>query len=156
AAAGRPIAAPSANPSGRVSPTTAAHVMEGLGKATQLAFVLDGGACPLGLESSVIGFPGGVPTLLRPGAEAREEIEAVLGARLADADATSGQEGRASPGQLESHYAPGSPLRLDAETVSGDEVLLAFGPAAPEAATTMNLSPKGDLREAAANLFTML
>jgi len=156
AAAGRPIAAPSANPSGRVSPTTAAHVMEGLGKAAQLAFVLDGGACPLGLESSVIGFPGGVPTLLRPGAIAREEIEAVLGAPLAAADATSGEEGRASPGQLASHYAPGSPLRLDAETVSGDEVLLAFGPAAPEAATIMNLSPRSDLREAAANLFAML
>lgn len=155
-AAGRPIAAPSANPSGRVSPTTAAHVLEGLGAAAALAFVLDGGACPLGLESSVIGFPGGVPTLLRPGAVAREEIEAVLGAPLADADAASGEEGRASPGQLESHYAPGSPLRLDAETVTPDEVLLAFGPDAPEAETAMNLSPKGDLREAAANLFAML
>lgn len=156
AAAGRPIAAPSANPSGRVSPTTAAHVMEGLGAAAQLAYVLDGGACPLGLESSVIGFPSGVPTLLRPGAIAREEIEAVLGAPLADANAASGEEGRASPGQLESHYAPGSPLRLNAERVSDDEVLLAFGPAAPEAATALNLSPMGDLREAAANLFAML
>lgn len=156
AAAGRPIAAPSANPSGRVSPTTAAHVMEGLGAAAQLAYVLDGGACPLGLESSVIGFPGGVPTLLRPGAVAREEIEAVLGAPLADTDAASGEEGRASPGQLESHYAPASPLRLNAENVSSDEVLLAFGAAVPEAATVLNLSPKGDLREAAANLFAML
>ena len=110
-AAKRPLAAPSANPSGKVSPTTAAHVMEGLGEAPELALVLDGGACPLGLESTVIGFPQGAPTLLRPGAVAREEIEKVLGKKLMDADAASGEEGRASPGQLESHYAPGSPIR---------------------------------------------
>lgn len=152
----RPLAAPSANPSGKVSPTTAAHVMEGLGTAPQLAFVLDGGACPLGLESTVIGFPQGVPTLLRPGAVAREEIEKVLGKKLADADATSGEEGRASPGQLESHYAPGSPIRLDTREVAEDEVLLAFGPDAPTAKTSMNLSVSGDLKEAAANLFAML
>lgn len=155
-AAKRPLAAPSANPSGKVSPTMAAHVMEGLGSAPQLAFVLDGGSCPLGLESTVIGFPQGVPTLLRPGAVAREEIEKVLGKKLMDADAASGEEGRASPGQLESHYAPGSPIRLDAREVAEDEVLLAFGPDAPEARTSMNLSPSGDLREAAANLFAML
>ncbi len=155
-AAKRPLAAPSANPSGKVSPTMAAHVMEGLGSAPQLAFVLDGGSCPLGLESTVIGFPQGVPTLLRPGAVAREEIEKVLGKKLMDADAASGEEGRASPGQLESHYAPGSPIRLDAREVAEDEVLLAFGPDAPKAKTSMNLSPSGDLREAAANLFAML
>ncbi|MBC7103608.1 MAG: threonylcarbamoyl-AMP synthase [Parvibaculum sp.] len=152
----RPLAAPSANPSGKVSPTQAAHVMEGLGDAPQLAFVLDGGACPLGLESTVIGFPQGIPTLLRPGAVARDEIEAVLGRPLADADAASGEEGRASPGQLESHYAPGSPIRLDATEVAEDEVLLAFGPDAPKAKTSMNLSASGDLTEAAANLFAML
>lgn len=152
----RPLAAPSANPSGKVSPTQAAHVMEGLGEAPQLAFVLDGGACPLGLESTVIGFPQGIPTLLRPGAVARDEIEAVLGRPLADADAASGEEGRASPGQLESHYAPGSPIRLDAAEVAEDEVLLAFGPDAPKAKTSMNLSASGDLKEAAANLFAML
>ena len=152
----RPLAAPSANPSGKVSPTAAAHVMEGLGSATQLAFVLDGGSCPLGLESTVIGFPQGMPTLLRPGAVAREEIEKVLGRKLADADAASGEEGRASPGQLESHYAPGSPIRLDAREVAEDEVLLAFGPDAPTAKTSMNLSVSGDLKEAAANLFAML
>jgi len=155
-AAKRPLAAPSANPSGKVSPTQAAHVMEGLGAAPQLAFVLDGGACPLGLESTVIGFPQGIPTLLRPGAVARDEIEAVLGRPLADADAASGEEGRASPGQLESHYAPGSPIRLDATEVAEDEVLLAFGPDAPKAKTSMNLSASGDLTEAAANLFAML
>lgn len=155
-AAKRPLAAPSANPSGKVSPTTAAHVMEGLGHAPELAFVLDGGSCPLGLESTVIGFPQGIPTLLRPGAVARDEIENVLGKPLMDADAASGEEGRASPGQLESHYAPGSPMRLNAADVAKDEVLLAFGPDAPEAKTSMNLSVSGDLREAAANLFAML
>lgn len=152
----RPLAAPSANPSGKVSPTTAKHVMEGLGDAPQLAYVLDGGACPLGLESTVIGFPQGIPTLLRPGAVAREEIETALGRPLADADAARGEEGRASPGQLESHYAPGSPIRLDATAVAEDEVLLAFGTDAPKAKISMNLSTCGDLTEAAANLFAML
>lgn len=156
AEAKRPLAAPSANPSGKVSPTQARHVMEGLGDAPQLAFVLDGGACPLGLESTVIGFPQGIPTLLRPGAVARDEIEAVLGRPLADADAASGEEGRASPGQIESHYAPGSPIRLDATAVAEDEVLLAFGAHAPKAKISMNLSASGNLTEAAANLFAML
>lgn len=155
-AAERPIAAPSANRSGRVSPTRAAHAMSELGDAEALAMVLDGGPCRLGLESSVIGFPQGIPTLLRPGAVAREAIEAVLGGRLAEADAGSGEAGRASPGQLESHYAPGSPLRLNATDVGPDEVLLAFGPDAPETKTSMNLSTSGELTEAAANLFAML
>lgn len=152
-AAKRPIAAPSANASGKVSPTRAEHVMESLGHSTLLAMVLDGGACRLGLESTVIGFPEGIPTLLRPGAVARAEVEAVLGRRLADADAASGEAGRASPGQLESHYAPGAPLRLNAREAGPDEVLLGFG---PEAKSSMNLSASGDLTEAAANLFAML
>ncbi len=152
-AAKRPIAAPSANASGKVSPTQASHVMESLGHTDLLAMVLDGGACRLGLESTVIGFPEGIPTLLRPGAVARAEIEAVLGRRLADADAASGEAGRASPGQLESHYAPGAPLRLNAREAGPDEVLLGFG---PEAKSSMNLSASGDLTEAAANLFAML
>lgn len=155
-AAERPIAAPSANRSGRVSPTRAAHVMAELGDAETLAMVLDGGPCRLGLESTVIGFPQGIPTLLRPGAVARDDIEKVLGRRLAEADAGAGEEGRASPGQLESHYAPGSPLRLNATEAGKDEVLLAFGPDAPDAKTSMNLSTSGDLTEAAANLFAML
>ncbi|MBX3493989.1 MAG: threonylcarbamoyl-AMP synthase [Parvibaculum sp.] len=155
-AAERPIAAPSANRSGRVSPTQAAHVMAELGGAETLAMVLDGGPCRLGLESTVIGFPQGIPTLLRPGAVARDDIEKVLGRRLAEADAGAGAEGRASPGQLESHYAPGSPLRLNATDVGKDEVLLAFGGQAPDAKTSMNLSTCGDLTEAAANLFAML
>ena len=155
-AAARPIAAPSANPSGKVSPTNAAHVTEGLGNAPELAVVLDGGPCPLGLESTVVGFPDGVATLFRPGAVPREEIEKLLGKPLADADAGSGDEGRTSPGLLESHYAPGSPLRLEAATVRDDEALLAFGPNVPRAEISMNLSPSGDLTEAAANLFAML
>ncbi len=158
-AAKRPIAAPSANASGKVSPTRAEHVMDSLGHSSLLAMVLDGGPCVLGLESTVVGFPGGIPTLLRPGAVARSEIERVLGRPLSDADATpgeAGEAGRASPGQLESHYAPGAPIRLNAASVGADEVLLAFGADAPEAEISMNLSVCGDLREAAANLFAML
>jgi L-threonylcarbamoyladenylate synthase len=155
-AAERPVAAPSANRSGRVSPTRAAHVVSELGDAETLAMVLDGGPCRLGLESTVVGFPQGIPTLLRPGAVARAAIEAVLGHRLAEADATTGEAGRASPGQLESHYAPGSPLRLNAREVGADEVLLSFGTQAPDAKTSMNLSTCGNLTEAAANLFAML
>ena len=154
-AAGCPIAAPSANASGEISPTRAAHVMQSLGHAEALALVLDGGACPLGVESTVIGFPaGGHPTLLRPGAVAREEIETVLGAKLEEADVASGEEGRSSPGQLASHYAPKAKLRLNVEKPETDELWLGFGPGQPEAA--LNLSPSGDLGEAAANLFAML
>ena len=148
-----------ANASGKVSPTTAAHVMESLGYSPLLAMVLDGGSCAIGLESTVVGFPGGIATLLRPGAVARGEIERVLGKPLSDADAVpseTGEAGRASPGQLESHYAPGAPIRLNAASVGADEVLLAFGPDAPEAEISMNLSVCGDPREAAANLFAML
>ena len=154
-AAGCPIAAPSANASGEISPTRAAHVMQSLGHAKALALVLDGGACPLGVESTVIGFPtSGHPTLLRPGAVAREEIEKVLGAKLDEADVASGEEGRSSPGQLASHYAPKAKLRLNVSKPEQDELWLGFGPDQPEAA--LNLSATGDLGEAAANLFAML
>jgi len=154
-AAGCPIAAPSANASGEISPTRAAHVMQSLGHAAALALVLDGGACPLGVESTVIGFPASRrPTLLRPGAVAREEIETVLGAKLEEADVASGEEGRSSPGQLASHYAPKAKLRLNVEKPETDELWLGFGPDQPEA--TLNLSATGDLGEAAANLFAML
>lgn len=153
-ATGRPVAAPSANASGEVSPTRAAHVVASLGGREALALVLDGGPCPLGIESTVVGFPqNGAPTLLRPGAIAREEIEHVLGRRLAEADAASGEAGRSSPGQLASHYAPRSPLRLDAGQAREGELLLGFGPSAE---ASLNLSPAGDLGEAAANLFAML
>jgi len=153
AATGRPLAAPSANPSGRLSPTKAHHVAEGLGDATALALILDGGPCALGLESTVIGLPeGGRPTLLRPGAVPREEIEAVLGTKLADPSAPGDTEGRSSPGMLVSHYAPTASLRLEAAEQHEDELLLGFG----SVACDLNLSPTGDLREAAANLFSML
>jgi len=140
-----PIAAPSANPSGRISPTSAAHVAAGLSRDVEL--ILDGGATPLGLESTVIGFDGDAPVLLRPGAIARQTIEVIAGP-LATADAAI-----RSPGQLESHYAPRATLRLNVREKEPGETLLGFG-ATPDA--TLNLSPAGDLREAAANLFAML
>jgi L-threonylcarbamoyladenylate synthase len=142
---GRPIAAPSANVSGRISATTAAHVAESL--SDRIDFILDGGPATLGLESTVIGFDGTVPVLLRPGAIAREEIEAVVGPLAAPDDAIR------SPGQLESHYAPRARLRLNADNLRPGEVLLGFGEAA---GAGRNLSLRGDLKEAAANLFAML
>ncbi len=153
-AAGRPIAAPSANTSGEVSPTLAAHVAQSLGHAETLAMILDGGPCALGLESTVIGFPAAGPTLLRPGAVPRADIETVIGQALLDADMTSGEEGRSSPGQLASHYAPRARLRLDVLEPRNDEAWLGFGRDQDRAA--LNLSRSGDLKEAAANLFAML
>jgi L-threonylcarbamoyladenylate synthase len=147
AAAGVPIAAPSANLSGRVSPTCARHAEEDLGRAVDI--ILDGGATQAGLESTIVAFAP-APTLLRPGGQPREDIEAVLGRRLRDYRET----GVLSPGQLASHYAPRSRLRLGATACEAGELLLAFGPGAPEDA--LNLSPSGDLREAAANLFAYL
>ena len=147
-----PIAAPSANRSGRVSPTTAAHVEAELDDRP--AMILDGGPCPFGIESTVIAVLGDAPALLRPGALPREAIELVLGAPLAAA--TANHRG-ASPGQLETHYAPITPIRLAATSVAPDEVLLAFGRDAPEGArVTINLSPSGNLEEAAARLFAAL
>ena len=156
-ATGRPLAAPSANASGKVSPTRAEHVVESLGHSPLLTMVLDGGPCEMGLESTVIGFPeGGTPTLLRPGAVAREDIEKVLGAPLAEAEPHAGEAGRSSPGQLASHYAPNAPIRLNARDKQEDEILLGFGPDGPSLGASLNLSVKGDLTEAAANLFAML
>jgi L-threonylcarbamoyladenylate synthase len=147
-----PIAAPSANRSGRVSPTMAAHVEAELGDVP--AMILDGGPCPLGIESTVVGVAGDAPVLLRLGAVPREAIQAVLGQALplANEDAAI-----ASPGQLERHYAPNTPLRLGATDVRAREALLAFGPNAPRGAiASINLSASGDLEEAAANLFASL
>jgi len=143
---GRPLAAPSANASGRVSPTTAAHVAEELGDKVEL--ILDGGATSLGIESTVIGYDNGRPVLLRPGAAPREAIEKIAG----PLGASSG-DAIASPGQLESHYAPRAKLRLNAREAEPGEMLLAFG---PDASAAMNLSPASDLKEAASNLFAML
>jgi L-threonylcarbamoyladenylate synthase len=154
-AAGRPIAAPSANRSGAVSPTQAEHVSESLGDRVSL--ILDGGPCLVGVESTVIDLSGNRPTLLRPGGATREAIEAVIGP-IAMSDALpSGDSARKSPGQLESHYAPGRPVRLEATSVGPDEGLLAFGPTPPAGAMlTYNLSPTGNLAEAAANLFAQM
>ena len=147
AQSGLAIAAPSANPSGRITATTAAHVAEGLGDKVDL--ILDGGATPLGLESTVIGFEDGGPILLRAGSISREAIEAVAGPLRAPHDAKV-----QAPGQLASHYAPRASLRLNAREAKAGETLLGFGPNAPHDAR--NLSRGGDLREAAANLFAML
>jgi L-threonylcarbamoyladenylate synthase len=149
AAAGRPIAAPSANASGQVSPTTAAHVAQSLGDKVDL--ILDGGPTAHGIESTVIGFENCNAVMLRPGAIAREEIERITGPLPAPAS-----EALSSPGRLPSHYAPRAKLRLNAEDVRDGEALLAFGPDVPPARKALNLSPSGDLKEAAANLFAML
>jgi L-threonylcarbamoyladenylate synthase len=143
----RPVVAPSANPSGRMSPTTAGHVRARLGKKVDL--ILDGGACAVGVESTIVGFLGHEPELLRPGGLAREEIERVMGCQLAKARAS---DAPVAPGQLESHYAPHAELRLDAETRRPGEIYLGFGKRDGD----RNLSASGDLIEAAANLFRML
>jgi L-threonylcarbamoyladenylate synthase len=152
-AAGRPLAAPSANRSGRVSPTEAAHVAaEFAGDGP--ALILDGGPCAVGVESTVLDLSGEVPALLRPGGVTLEQLEAALG-RIATPAADSAAP--RAPGQLASHYAPSLPLRLAAAAAHPGEALLAFGPEAPaESAATLNLSRTGDLTEAAANLFAML
>ncbi|MBU6505930.1 MAG: threonylcarbamoyl-AMP synthase [Alphaproteobacteria bacterium] len=149
-ATGRPLAAPSANRSGHVSPTTADHVLDELGG--RIAAVLDGGPCRVGIESTVIDLSEAQPALLRPGGVTREQLEAVLG-HLGD----TGHAGAPrSPGMLERHYATARPLRLAATTVAPDEALLAFGDPLLGAAVTFNLSPTRDLTEAAANLFAAL
>jgi L-threonylcarbamoyladenylate synthase len=154
-AVGRPLAAPSANRSGTVSPTRAEHVAESLGDRVKM--ILDGGPCQVGLESTVLDLSTDAPTLLRPGGATREAIEAVIGPIALSDAIPSGDSARKSPGQLESHYAPTRPVRLNASTVVADEGLLAFGPDVPSGALlTLNLSPGGELAEAAANLFAML
>jgi L-threonylcarbamoyladenylate synthase len=154
-ACGRPIAAPSANASGKVSPTAAAHVAQSLG--AKVALILDGGRCPVGVESTVLDLSAPLATLLRPGGVTEEEIAALIGPLAAPAPATQSDEARPSPGLLESHYAPELPLRLDARELRRGEALLAFGPTPlAGAAHCENLSPAADLKEAAANLFAML
>ncbi len=159
-ACGRPLAAPSANPSGRVSPTTAAHVREGLGGKVPL--VLDGGPCTVGLESTVLDLSGPVARILRPGSIGAAALCAALGAHVegagvSAADPATGAAAPKAPGMLSSHYAPGAPVLLDvpADAVAQGTLLLGFGPL-PDGAAALNLSPAGDLREAAANLFAML
>jgi len=185
-AAGRPIAAPSANRSGRVSPTTAAHVAAEFGAADPhpptaaamgpplarnagegarghrprageglgLAMILDGGACPVGIESTVLDLTGPTPALLRPGGVTLEQLTEIFGhIETSPPDENTPR----APGRLPSHYAPGLPLRLDAVNARPGEALLAFGPKTPPSFAEMQcLSHTGDLAEAAANLFLML
>ena len=150
---GRPLAAPSANSSGRISPTSAAAVMSDLGGRIKL--VVDGGDTPVGVESTIVKAEGGALRLLRPGGVEAEEIERAAGTKL-----LRGGGGVEAPGMLASHYAPGALLRMNAARVGPGEALLAFGPrriaGADRAAALINLSPSGDLREAAANLFSHL
>ncbi|WP_298850719.1 L-threonylcarbamoyladenylate synthase [uncultured Ruegeria sp.] len=141
-----PVAAPSANPSGQISPTTAAHVWSGLGG--KIAGVLDDGPCGVGLESTIVGLAGD-PTLLRPGGIALEQIEKLLNLRL---HLHQSGDLLTAPGQLQSHYAPDAPVRLNAMARRGDEVLLGFG----SIECDLNLSSEGNLTEAAANLFASL
>ena len=138
-----PIAAPSANPSGRISPTTAAHVEKGL--SGRIAAIVDDGPCPVGLESTIIGFAQGAPVLLRAGGLPTADIEALLGVPLA----RPATDEITAPGQLGSHYAPQGAVRLNAREARGDELLLGFG----DITGDLNLSTSGDLAEAAANLF---
>ncbi len=148
AAFGGPVAAPSANRSGRPSPTTLADAREETGEAA--AAFLDGGPCAVGLESTVVALVD-QPRLLRPGAVTREEIEAVIGP-LAEAEA----DAKRSPGRLARHYSPNAPVRLNADGPGPGEAFLAFGSGAPEGPLVWNLSPAGDPAEAAANLFAFL
>jgi len=140
---GEPVAAPSANPSGRISPTEAAHVYAGL--SGRIEAILDGGACDVGVESTIVGLAGDV-ALLRPGGLPREALEQALGHPLAS---HGKDDPLTAPGQMTSHYAPGAPLRLNVTTPRPGERLLGFGPVE----CTLNLSYAGDLTEAAANLF---
>lgn len=150
---GRPLAAPSANSSGKISATTAHAVADDLGSRIKL--VVDGGATPVGLESTIVKVEHEGLRLLRPGGIAAAEIEAVAGVQL-----LRGASGIQAPGMLASHYAPGAAMRLGVETVASGEALLAFGPrraAGWQAAVAVrNLSERGDLTEAAANLFAFM
>lgn len=147
AAFGGAVVAPSANRSGRPSPTTFDDAMEETGHAVGAA--VDGGPCAVGVESTVVSVLDGRVALLRPGSVTREELEAVVGPLAEEAG-----QGHRSPGRLALHYAPDAPVRIEAEAANDGEILLGFGPGVGEA--RWSLSPSGDLREAAANLFRLL
>jgi L-threonylcarbamoyladenylate synthase len=158
-AVGGPVVAPSANLSGHVSPTTAAHVEADL--KGRIDVILDGGPVDVGVESTIVGCFG-TPILLRPGGVPSEAIDAVMGAPLArpTANAAADDHQPLAPGMLASHYAPRAAVRLEATSVAADEVLLAFGaealPGAEHAIAVLNLSERGDLAEAATHLFSYL
>ncbi len=146
---GGPVAAPSANRSGRPSPTRLVDALEETGASAATA--LDGGPCAVGVESTVVSLLGTQPAILRPGGLSRTDIAAVAGSLAEAAD-----EGARSPGRLTLHYAPDAPLRLDVSTPREGEAYLAFGPLPQHRPRTWTLSAGGDLREAASNLFTLL
>jgi L-threonylcarbamoyladenylate synthase len=145
-ATGRPLAGPSANPSGKLSPTTAVQVIKGFAGRVP---VLDGGPCTAGVESTILAVTGDTVTQLRAGALPRDEAERAIGQPIAVAEKGSAI---AAPGMLASHYAPNATLRLNAKTFAPDEASLGLGPGD----FTLNLSATGDLHEAARNLFSML
>ncbi|MEZ5810712.1 MAG: L-threonylcarbamoyladenylate synthase [Rhizobiaceae bacterium] len=151
----RPLAAPSANPSGKLSATTAAAVEAGLGD--RISLIVDGGAARIGVESTIVRVADGQLTLLRPGGVPAEDIEAATGKPVRRSETGAAVE---APGMLASHYAPAARLRLEIASVRPGEALLAFGPhranGVEKAMATRNLSAGGDLREAAANLFAHL
>jgi len=151
--AGVPVAAPSANRSGLVSPTTADHVYEAWPRGIELGpdVIVDDGPCAIGLESTVVDLSEPEPTLLRPGGIAIEDLNAALGEELRTSEKIDAPK---SPGMLLRHYAPNTPLVMNVENTSPDGLLLGFGPTVRNA--DLNLSPSGDLREAAANLFAMI
>ncbi len=150
-----PLAAPSANTSGRISPTSAKAVADDLGG--KIDMILDAGPCGVGVESTIIKVEGERVRLLRPGGLAAEEIEALLGLKLKRAEHKAAIQ---APGMMESHYAPNAAVRLNAASVEHGEALLAFGPLrvadADKAVAVLNLSASGDLREAASNLFDFM
>jgi L-threonylcarbamoyladenylate synthase len=155
--AGLPLAAPSANRSGHVSPTMAAHVLADLDG--RIDAVLDGGPCDVGIESTIVACLGGGPILLRAGGITRQRLEAVLGRELAVHNALNAESGASplAPGMLSSHYAPRAKLRLNAGTPQPGEAWLGFGAcAAGQIDASLNLSPTGNLTEAAANLYGYL
>lgn len=152
---GRPLAAPSANTSGRISPTRAEDVIADL--EPSLSYVIDAGPCTVGIESTIVGLIDDQPRLLRPGGLTREDIEQVLGTELATRDTSTQPDAPTAPGMLTSHYAPNARLILEAAEASPEDGLLSFGPTslpgAEAARAEFNLSPSGNLTEAAANLF---
>lgn len=149
-AVARPLVAPSANPSGRLSPSSTAHVAAMLPDID----VLDGGACSIGMESSIVGCLDDTPLWLRAGGLARADIEACLGTKLAEPPEETAAQARLAPGRLARHYAPQSGLRLNAETARENELLIGFGVTTEPCFA--NLSATGDLAEAAAHLFSVL
>lgn len=152
AAVDGPLAAPSANASGRISPTQPGHVRQSLGDRVDM--ILDGGPCAVGVESAIVKINENGAVLLRPGGLAREDIEAALGAPLGDPAPTGAPQ---APGMLASHYAPAAAMRLNADAARAGEAFLAFGDRVDDAApASLNLSAAGDLAEAGANLFAHL